>query len=364
MSQKNTMSQADKLKALDKAIQSINNRKNLKSDVSDRIIAKLNESTHDVETISTGSLVLDSLLGGGLARGRIVEIYGPEASGKTSLALTAVGNVQKRGGTAAFIDLENALDPRYARVLGVDTDNLYLSQPEYAEQAFELIIQLVQSTFVDIIVLDSLAALVPKAELEGDMEDQHVGLQARIISRALRKLVGLCNQTGTTLILINQLRDKVGGFSSFGTPETTTGGRSVKFYASQRIDIRRKETLKEGDKAYGTRVKIRIAKNKIAPPFRSGETVLTFGQGIYKPTEIIESGVELGILERPNSRTWVEVATGEVIGKSRQEATDRIIADEKLQDRLYAAYEKIVSDKLEKGEDIDVITGDAKEEES
>ena len=267
-----------------------------------------------VEAISTGAIALDAALGiGGLPRGRVIEIYGPESSGKTTVALHAVANAQKAGGTAAFIDAEHALDPIYAAKLGVDIDNLLVSQPDTGEQALEIMDMLVGSGAVDIVVVDSVAALVPRAEIEGDMGDSHVGLQARLMSQALRKITGRLNSTGTTAIFINQLREKIGVF--FGSPETTTGGKALKFYASVRIDIRRIETLKDGPNPIGNRTRAKIVKNKMAPPFKQAEFDILYGEGISVEGGILDLAVENDIVKK--SGAWFTY-DGEQLGQGRE----------------------------------------------
>ncbi|WP_084104302.1 recombinase RecA [Demequina sp. NBRC 110056] len=269
-----------------------------------------------VEAIPTGAIALDIALGiGGLPRGRIVEIYGPESSGKTTVALHAVASVQRSGGTAAFIDAEHALDPEYAKKLGVDTDSLIVSQPDTGEQALEIADILVRSGGVDVLVIDSVAALVPKAEIEGEMGDSHVGLQARLMSQALRKITGALNTTGTTAIFINQLREKIGVF--FGSPETTTGGKALKFYSSVRLDVRRIETLKEGTEPVGNRTRVKVVKNKMAPPFKQAEFDILYGQGISKEGGIIDLGVEHGFVKK--SGAWYTYE-GDQLGQGKENA--------------------------------------------
>lgn len=269
-----------------------------------------------VEVIPTGSIALDAALGtGGLPRGRIVEIYGPESSGKTTVALHAIANVQRSGGIAAFIDAEHALDPEYARKLGVDIDQLLVSQPDTGEQALEITDMLVRSGAVDLVVVDSVAALVPRAEIEGEMGDSHVGLQARLMSQALRKLTGGLNQTKTTAIFINQLREKVGVF--FGSPETTSGGKALKFYASVRLDIRRIETLKDGADAVGNRTRVKVVKNKMAPPFKQAEFDILFGHGISREGSLIDFGVDHGFVKKSGSWYTYE---GDQLGQGKENA--------------------------------------------
>lgn len=278
-------------------------------------IMKLGESTHmQVETVPSGSLALDIALGiGGLPRGRVIEVYGPESSGKTTVALHAIAEVQRIGGQAAFIDAEHALDPLYASKLGVNIDELLLSQPDTGEQALEIAEALVRSGAVDVIVIDSVAALVPKAEIEGDMGDSHVGLQARLMSQALRKLSGAISKSKTIAIFINQLREKVGVM--FGNPETTPGGRALKFYSSVRLDVRRVETLKQGNDMVGNRTRIKVVKNKVAPPFKQAEIDIMYGEGISKEGSLIDIGVEMDIVQK--SGAWFSYE-GERLGQGRE----------------------------------------------
>jgi recombination protein RecA len=268
-----------------------------------------------VETIPTGALTLDLALGGGLPKGRVIEIYGPESSGKTTVALHAIAEVQKSGGIAAFVDAEHALDPAYSKALGVDIDNLLVSQPDTGEAALEIVDQLVRSSAIDVIVVDSVAALVPRAEIEGEMGDAHVGLQARLMSQALRKITGNMGKSGCTVIFINQLRQKIG--VTYGSPETTTGGQALKFYASVRLDIRRIQTLKKGTEEYGSRVKVKVAKNKVAPPFRIAEFDVIFGKGISSLGCLIDLAEETGVVVRKGA--WYSY-NGDNISQGRDNA--------------------------------------------
>lgn len=330
----------ERFEQFNKIIDSINKNKKYNTDDSEgRLLAKLGEKPLSVETISSGSLVLDKILGGGLAKGRMVEIYGPESSGKTSIALTAVGNVQKNGGNAVFLDVENALDPKYAARLGVDTENLAVAQPNSAEQTLNLLQDLAETGVIDVIVLDSVAALVPEAELAGDASDVTIGLVARLMSKALRKLISSANKTKTTIIFINQTRDKIGGFSPYGTPQTTTGGKALKFYASQRIEIKKGGPVKgdtpdDKNDVIGTEIKLKIVKNKVAPPFGTGESVLTFNQGINVAAEMVLVGTHYGVVAMPNNRTYVEVETGDIFGKSKREAIEALNNNTELLNRL------------------------------
>jgi recombination protein RecA len=278
-------------------------------------IMKLGESTHmKVEVVPSGSLALDIALGiGGLPKGRIIEVYGPESSGKTTVALHAIAEVQKLGGQAAFIDAEHALDPKYANALGVNIDELLLSQPDTGEQALEIAEALVRSGAVDIIVIDSVAALVPKAEIEGDMGDSHVGLQARLMSQALRKLSGAINKSNTIAIFINQLREKIGVM--FGNPETTPGGRALKFYSSVRLDVRRVESIKMGNDVVGNRTKIKVVKNKVAPPFKQADVDIMYGEGISREGSLVDIGTEMDIVNK--SGAWYSYE-GERLGQGRE----------------------------------------------
>ncbi|MGK2348724.1 recombinase RecA [Actinomyces sp. W5033] len=288
------------------------------------------DSRPPVAVIPTGSTALDVALGiGGLPRGRVVEIYGPESSGKTTVALHAVASAQRAGGNAAFIDAEHALDPVYAKALGVDTDNLLVSQPDTGEQALEIADMLIRSGGLDIIVIDSVAALVPKAEIEGEMGDSHVGLQARLMSQALRKITGALSATGTTAIFINQLREKIGVF--FGSPETTTGGKALKFYASVRIDVRRIQTLKDGDQPVGNRTRAKVVKNKMAPPFKQAEFDIIYGQGISREGGLIDLGVENGVIRK--SGAWFTYGTDQ-LGQGKENARTFLRDNPELADEI------------------------------
>jgi recombination protein RecA len=291
-----------------------------------------------IDVIPTGSIALDIALGiGGLPRGRVVEIYGPESSGKTTVALHAVASAQKAGGIAAFIDAEHALDPDYAQKLGVDTDALLVSQPDTGEQALEIADMLIRSGAIDIIVIDSVAALVPRAEIEGEMGDSHVGLQARLMSQALRKLTGAISNSGTTAIFINQLREKIGVM--FGSPETTTGGKALKFYASVRLDVRRIETLKDGTDAVGNRTRVKVVKNKLAPPFKQAEFDIIYGLGISREGGLIDMGVEHGFVRKAGAWYTYE---GDQLGQGKENARSFLKDNPDLADEL----EKKIKEKL------------------
>ena len=323
-----------KKKALDQVISQIEKQYGKGS------IMKLSDEAGDmgIEVIPTGCLALDVALGiGGMPRGRIIEIYGPESSGKTTVALHVIAETQKTGGIAAFIDAEHALDPNYAANLGVDLDNLYVSQPDTGEQALDITDSLVRSGAVDLIVIDSVAALTPKAEIEGDMGDSHVGLQARLMSQALRKLTAITNKSKTCVIFINQLREKVGVM--FGNPETTPGGKALKFYSSIRIDVRKSDTLKDGSGMIGNRTKAKIVKNKLAPPFKTAEFDIIYGKGISQSGCIIDMGVELDVIEKSGS--WFSI-DGEKIAQGREKARDYLESNPEIMLEM----EKRIKDKL------------------
>jgi recombination protein RecA len=291
-----------------------------------------------VEVIPTGSVALDVALGiGGLPRGRVVEIYGPESSGKTTVALHAVANAQRQGGVAAFIDAEHALDPEYAKKLGVDTDSLLVSQPDTGEQALEIADMLIRSGAIDIIVIDSVAALVPRAEIEGEMGDSHVGLQARLMSQALRKITGALSNTNTTAIFINQLREKIGVM--FGSPETTTGGRALKFYSSVRLDVRRIETLKDGTDMVGNRTRVKVVKNKVAPPFKQAEFDIMYGKGISREGGLIDVGVEAGLIRKAGAWYTYE---GDQLGQGKENSRNFLRDNPDLANEI----EKLILEKL------------------
>ena len=315
----------DKAKALDTALAQIERQFGKGS------VMKMGDRGPQVmEVIPTGSIALDIALGiGGLPRGRIVEIYGPESSGKTTVALHAIANAQKAGGIAAFIDAEHALDPEYAKKLGVDIDALLVSQPDTGEQALEIMDMLIRSGALDIVVVDSVAALVPRAEIEGEMGDSHMGLQARLMSQALRKITGALHQSNTTAIFINQLREKIGVF--FGTPETTTGGKALKFYASIRLDVRRIETLKDGTEAVGNRTRVKVVKNKMAPPFKQAEFDIIYGTGISREGSLIDLGVEVGVVKK--SGAWYTY-DGDQLGQGKENSRNFLIDNPDLANEI------------------------------
>ncbi len=347
---------AEKKKALEAAMSQIEKQFGKGS------VMKLGEfKAMEIEAIPTGALSLDIALGiGGVPRGRIIEVFGPESSGKTTLALHIIAEAQKMGGEAAFIDAEHALDPVYAKKLGVDIDNLIVSQPDTGEQALEITESLVRSGALDVIVVDSVAALVPKAEIDGDMGDSHMGLQARLMSQALRKLAGAINKSKTVLIFINQLREKIGVM--FGNPETTTGGRALKFYASVRMDIRKIENIKQDGEVKGNRVRVKVIKNKVAPPFREAEFDIIYGEGISKEGNILDMAVNLDIVEKAGS--WFSY-NGERIGQGRENVKKYLKENpkmlEEIEGKVRADFEKVFEESL--GEEIPEIDMDDDEDE-
>jgi recombination protein RecA len=330
----------DRLKALDTALLNIEKQYGKGS------VMRLGDDTRaPLEVIPTGSIALDVALGvGGLPRGRVVEIYGPESSGKTTVALHAVASAQAAGGIVAFIDAEHALDPDYAKALGVDTDALLVSQPDSGEQALEIADMLVRSGALALVVIDSVAALVPRAEIEGEMGDSHVGLQARLMSQALRKMTGALNNSGTTMIFINQLREKIGVM--FGSPETTTGGRALKFYSSVRLDVRRIETLKDGTDMVGNRTRIKVVKNKVAPPFKQVEFDIMYGKGISREGGLIDVGVEAGLIRKAGAWYTYE---GDQLGQGKENARQFLMDNPDLANEL----EKKILEKLGVGPQVD-----------
>lgn len=326
---------SEKLKALQAAMDKIE-----KTFGKGSIMKMDDDNVQEVEVIPTGSIALNAALGvGGYPKGRIIEIYGPESSGKTTLAIHAIAEAQKAGGIAAFIDAEHAFDRFYAAKLGVDVDNLWISQPDNGEQALEIAEQLIRSSAIDIIVIDSVAALTPKAEIEGDMGDNKVGLQARLMSQALRKLTSAISKTNTTCIFINQLREKIG--IMFGNPETTTGGNALKFYASVRLDIRRSTQLKDGEEVIGNQTKVKVVKNKVAPPFRKAEFDIMFGEGISRAGEIIDLGADLGIIKKSGSwYSYNETKLGQGRDASKQVIQDNPELAEELEGLIFAALKE------------------------
>ncbi len=328
--------QSEKLKALQAAMQKI------EKDFGKGTVMRMgDENIENVDIIPTGSIGLNAALGvGGYPKGRIIEIYGPESSGKTTLAIHAIAEAQKAGGIAAFIDAEHAFDRFYAQKLGVDVDNLWISQPDNGEQALEIADQLIRSAAIDIVVIDSVAALTPKKEIEGDMGDNVVGLQARLMSQALRKLTGTVAKTNTTCIFINQLREKIGVM--FGNPETTTGGNALKFYASVRLDIRKITSIKDGDQVVGNQVRVKVVKNKVAPPFRKAEFEITFGEGISKAGELVDLGVEYGIIQKSGS--WFSYE-GTKLAQGRDATKQMLLDNPELAEELEAKIMQALSDK-------------------
>jgi len=328
--------QSEKLKALQAAMQKI------EKDFGKGTVMRMgDEKIENVDVIPTGSIGLNAALGvGGYPKGRIIEIFGPESSGKTTLAIHAIAEAQKQGGIAAFIDAEHAFDRFYAQKLGVDVDNLWISQPDNGEQALEIADQLIRSSAIDIVVIDSVAALTPKKEIEGDMGDNVVGLQARLMSQALRKLTGTVSKTNTTCIFINQLREKIG--IMFGNPETTTGGNALKFYASVRLDIRKVTAIKDGDQVVGNQVRVKVVKNKVAPPFRKAEFEITFGEGISKAGELVDLGVEMGIITKSGS--WFSYE-GTKLAQGRDATKQMLLDNPELSEQIEAQIMEAMSEK-------------------
>ncbi len=339
-------SKADKDGALQAAISQIERQ------YGSGAIMKLGETKDslNIETVSTGALSLDIALGaGGVPKGRIIELYGPEASGKTTLALHMIAEAQKAGGTAGFVDAEHALDPAYAKNIGVDTENLYISQPDNGEQALEITEMMLRSNAIDIIVVDSVAALVPRAEIEGNMGDSHVGLQARLMSQALRKLTAVVSKTNCVVVFINQLREKVG--VTFGSPETTTGGRALKFYSSVRLDVRRIETLKQGTDAVGNRVRVKVVKNKIAPPFKMVEFDIMFGKGISREGDVLDLATLIGVVKKSGS--WFSY-NDEKLGQGREKSKEFLKENREVFDELMAKIKEHYGLIPSSGEESDV----------
>ena len=351
MAEKNNISVNDREKALETAIARIERQ------FGKGAIMKLGQTAFNVEAISTGSIGLDMALGiGGVPKGRIVEIFGPESSGKTTVALHVVAQAQKNGGEAAFIDVEHALDPKYAKALGVDIDSLLVSQPDTGEQALEIAEALVRSGAIDIVVIDSVAAMVPRQEIEGEMGDSHVGLQARLRSQALRKLTGIVSKTNCVVIFINQLREKVGVM--YGNPETTPGGRALKFYSSVRLEIRRVESLKNGTEIIGNRTRCKVVKNKVAPPFKDTEFDIMYGQGISREGEIVDMGVKLGVINK--SGAWFSYK--DLRWQGRDNVREHLRKDENLMQELDSIIRDKLTKKDEEQKDADTASGDKAEE--
>ncbi|EHV1041181.1 recombinase RecA [Campylobacter lari] len=324
----------NKRKSLDAALKSLD-----KTFGKGTILRLGDKEVEKIDSIPTGSVGLDLALGiGGVPKGRIIEIYGPESSGKTTLTLHIIAECQKKGGVCAFIDAEHALDVRYAKNLGVDTENLYISQPDFGEQALEIVETIARSGAIDLIVVDSVAALTPKAEIEGDMGDQHVGLQARLMSQALRKLTGIVHKMNTTVIFINQIRMKI-GMMGYGTPETTTGGNALKFYSSVRLDVRKTATLKQNDEPIGNRVKVKVAKNKVAPPFKQAEFDVMFGEGVSREGELIDYGVKLDIIDK--SGAWFSYKASK-LGQGRENAKAFLKENPAIADEITQAIQNSI----------------------